>query len=327
MDYQVVRGKVLGEIDAADMIDGEALPHARSKQARDLHGADVLLDRVVGAGFGDKHAGIFGKRIDGQRAKRLGGQVALQTRKGDRESRKGNALRHYLGNACERLRIGNHQSGRLFQRGKGLRKLFVGNAQGHAVRVEQIAYCLHLRQDDASFRGFLVDGDDQDDHRTRRNKVADDLRIVHELLWRIVEQGLPQLKHACALRGAQAHQWGLLQLGGQRVFAGGANGLLLGRVVVAARSVLAAFFGLRGCRQVFVEVEQIRFIAYDDEGDFPAGKLGGNLVFVRAPCARLGYDEAQIAAIEHLLGALRAQLAYGVLVVVDACGIDEQHGS
>ena len=63
----------------------------------------------------------------------------------------------------------------------------------------QVADGLHLRQDEATSRGLLVDGHDEHGHLAGPHEVAQDGRVVDEVGRRRVEQRLAEVEDAHAL--------------------------------------------------------------------------------------------------------------------------------
>ena len=205
MDYQVVLRKVAGKIAPPHVFDGKAFACAGAQQAGNLHGADVLLDGVVRAGLGDKHARVFSERVDGKRAQGLRGQVALEACEGNGKAGKGHVFGNDFRYLAEGLRVGNYQRGRLLQCGECLGQLFVGGAERHAMRIKQVADGLHLGQDEASLGCLFVQWDNQHHYRFGGYDVAQNLRIVHEFFGRVIQQRLAEIEHAFFLCGAHAN--------------------------------------------------------------------------------------------------------------------------
>ena len=165
---------------------------------------------------------------------------------------------------------------------------------------------MNLREDKAPFWRFFVDGDNQDNHRAWINDVSDDFRVVHEFFGRVVEQGLAQLKYAFSLCRAHANQRFLPEVTGKGAAACCDKRFLLGIDDGSSRCVTFGRARGVGIRSLGANGKQICFVAHNDEGDASLGKLGGNFLFVGTPGASLGYDDAHIATVKYLFGALSA---------------------
>jgi len=76
------------------------------------------------------------------------------------------------GNIVNCLRVRHDEGGRIFQIGDGFGNTVLLNDIGFGMRIQKLSDSLHLRQDEASFRGAGVNRRDKQNGVARVRKVA-----------------------------------------------------------------------------------------------------------------------------------------------------------
>src|SRR5208283_3892176 len=93
------------------MIDFQLCPYVLRQPTRDFHPADVLGDWMMSTGLSDKHPVSSPQFFDRKSPFDLGGQVALEASKKNRETGHRHTLRRIGRNVQECLRVSNHKLG------------------------------------------------------------------------------------------------------------------------------------------------------------------------------------------------------------------------
>ena len=295
---QPVTRKVGGVVAPRNDLDFEFRAAAGGEQPRDLDASDVVVDRVVGAGFGDQHPVAVAQLRDRRGACGEAGDVALQPREEDREGGAGDFRRRLAHHEVDDLRIADDERGGSPQIGEGGGVFaFADDRHPYSV-VEGVADRLHLREDQPSLRRLLVDRHDQHHAAAGRNEVAEQRRRFDELLrHRFDQRRLESGEHPVALRG---------------IAGGGGDG----SDAAAAFAEPLEKFGGGG-----------RGVAAVDDGEgadlpFPSG--GEEFFLGFAPDAGGGDDHQHVGAVDRREGAFEP---FGAErgTVVGTGGVEPQH--
>ena len=157
------------------------------------------------AGLSHQH-GISGlQAVNGSRAVGKGCQIPLEPGHKDGKCSERN-MRRCVGHGLEHnLRITDHKGWLLVQAGKCCAQFAFFHHHARGITVKNIAYGLHLRQNQPPLGRTQIKWNHQHGQFTSWQQIAQQTRLCKPMFWRKSRKSLAHLPNALACKGRNAH--------------------------------------------------------------------------------------------------------------------------